>query len=127
MNTDPRTAAFAGYSFAANVAATAPVFAERAMYFNGFEGGHSATGSHGAIAHVAVRRRLHGKGLLHVLPRQQPQCESRHVTLTYFLDNGTTVERTRPIAPSARETVFVNFDPELQSAAFATRITSTCP
>jgi hypothetical protein len=127
VNTDPRTTAFAGSSFSASVTATQPVFVERAMYFQGFEGGHDATAVTAPSTTWLFAEGFTGSGFNTFFLINNTANVAANVTLTYFLDNGTTVSRTRTIAALARGTVFVNDDSALQHTAFATRITSDQP
>ena len=95
VNTDPRTAAFAGYSFAASITADQPVFVERAMYFQGFEGGHSSTGVTAPSTTWLFAEGFTGGDFYTFFLINNPNASPATVTLTYFLDNGTTVERVR--------------------------------
>ncbi len=127
VNTDPRTTAFAGSSFSASVTATQPIFVERAMYFQGFKGGHDATAVAAPGTTWLFAEGFTGSDFNTFFLINNTANATATVTLTYFLDNGTTVTRNRTVGARARETVYANADAALQHAAFATRITSTQP
>lgn len=127
VNTDARTTAFAGSSFAASLTATQPVFVERAMYFQSFEGGHDATAVTAPSTTWLFAEGFTGSDFNTFFLVNNPNATAANVTLTYFLDNGTTVARNRVVPAQSRDTVFVNADAALQNAAFATRITSDQP
>jgi hypothetical protein len=127
VNSHPETTEFVGSSFAASVSATQPVFVERAMYFNGFEGGHGATAVTAPSTTWLFPEGFTGSDFNTFFLINNPSAGPASVTLTYFLDNGTTVTDTRAIAAHSRETVFANANPSLEQTAFATRITSAVP
>ncbi len=124
----------ANRSFGIVVEATQPIVAERAMYF----------GDH-AVARPGRRSRLGGRaGCVQrrgSSRRARPARSSTrsccsatrattpaNVTLTYLLDNGTTLTASKIVPALGRLTVDVESDaPALASAAFATRVTSDVP
>lgn len=112
------------------------VVAERAMYFDGFGGGHDALGvttpsttwyfaegSTGGNAQTAFETFL----LL-----ANSGTTSGQATVDYLLDSGGVVTVTYPVAARRRFTVWVDqegrtVDARLRSAAFGIRVTATVP
>ncbi len=112
------------------------VVAERAMYFDGFRGGHDALGvttpsttwyfaegSTGGNAQTAFETFL----LL-----ANAGATPGQATVDYLLDSGAVVTATYPVAARSRFTVWVDqegrtVDARLRSAAFGIRVTATVP
>lgn len=118
---------FASANFATTITASQPIFVERAMYWQGFEGGHDAT----AVTAPATSWRFAegctaGDFDTYFLVAN-PGNVGGTVTLTFFLDSGVVVTKQLPISPTSRLTVQARRFAELQEAAFATRITATVP
>ena len=112
------------------------VVAERAMYFDGFRGGHDAVGvttpsttwyfaegTTGGSAQTAFETFL----LL-----ANTGSTSGQATVDYLLDSGGVVTVTYPVVARRRFTVWVDqegreVDSRLRAAAFGIRVTSTVP
>jgi subtilisin-like proprotein convertase family protein len=120
-------------SFGITVDATAPVVAERAMYFGStpariFAGGHAAVGVPDPSTVWYFAEGATGTFFDTFLLCSNPGDVEAHVTLRYLLDDGTTVSREKVVAPHARLTVGVDAEaPELKQASFATQLTSDVP
>jgi lysophospholipase L1-like esterase len=116
---------------------------ERSMYWNGFEGGHEATG-----VPDANTTWLFAEGATGGVPSffwdtylllANPQSADAHLTLTFFRDVGAPVTCTGTVAAHHRKTILTNTlaDPlqqltcnapaNLTSAAFSTKIVSDQP
>jgi hypothetical protein len=117
-------------SFAIVVDADQPIIAERAMYFGGprfWEGGHESVGVTGPATEWFLAEGATGYFDEYVLVGN-PNETAATVTLTYLLDTGQTVTRTRTMAPHSRLTVFVaDEDPLLARANVSTRVRSDVP
>lgn len=107
----------AGESFAAIVESTnaVPVLAERAMYWNNFEGGHGATGVTAASQTFRFAEGYTGGGFQTFLLLQNPGGTAANTTVTFYPENGTPIPYNLTVGAGKRETVWVNalpFDPQ---------------
>lgn len=120
----------AGKSFSIVVDATLPIIAERAMYFGApryWEGGHESVGVASPATQWFLAEGSTGFFDEFVLVGN-PNATPATVTLTYLLDTGQTVTRTRTMAANSRLTVPVgDEDPLLKRANASTRVTSDVP
>jgi hypothetical protein len=123
-------AELANTSFAIVVDADQPIIAERAMYFGTtrfWEGGHESVGVTGPATQWFLAEGSTGFFDEYVLVGN-PNATAATVTLTYLLDTGQTVTRTRTMASNSRLTVPVaDEDPLLRRANVSTRVTSDVP
>ncbi len=120
-----------GTSFAITVHASAPIAAERAMYF-GITPTHLFTGGH-ASAGVSEPQRswffaegATGRFFDTFILISNPQQTPARVSLGYLLDSGQTVTRAKTVPPNGRLTVNIEAegDPRLANATVATIVTS---
>jgi len=120
-------------SFGIVVEATQPIVTERAMYFGTtpsmfFTGGHASVGTPDPSTWWYFAEGATGSFFDTFVLCGNPGDTPAQVTLTYLLDNGQTVSRTKTVPAHARLTVEVERDaPELAAAAFATQLTSDVP
>jgi subtilisin-like proprotein convertase family protein len=117
-------------SFGMIVDATAPIIAERAMYFtmtggNTFDGGHESAGVNAPSKLWFLAEGATGPFFDCFILLSNPGDVPAHATLTYLLPDGTTIPQTLTIAPKSRETVNVEgVDARLGNAAVSTTVTA---
>jgi lysophospholipase L1-like esterase len=117
---------------------------ERSMYWNGFEGGHEATGVPSASPTWLFAEGATGGSASFFwdtyLLLANPQSTDANVTMTFFRDAGSPLTCTGKVAANHRKTIHANALGDaaqaltcdgpvanLVSAAFSTRITSDQP
>ena len=118
---------FASANFATTVTATQPIFVERAMYWQGFEGGHDATAVTAPSTAWRFAEGFTGSDFDTYFLVSNPGNVAGTVTLDFFLSNGTVVTKQADIGATSRLTVRARNYAELQDAAFATRVSATVP
>jgi len=118
---------FRGANFGTVITASQPVFAERAMYWMNFTGGHDATAVSSPSAVWRFAEGFTGSDFETYFLLANPNASAVTVTLSFFLDSGTVVTKTETIAASKRLTISARTYPEMRDKAFATRITSSAP
>jgi hypothetical protein len=114
-------------SFSAQVTSVQPIFVERAMYWLGFAGGHDATAVTAPATTWRFAEGFTDSDFETYFLVANPGNAGGTVTLDFYLDNGATITKTVPIAPTSRVTVRVRNYAELANAAFGTRITADVP
>ncbi|MGQ9476577.1 MAG: SpoIID/LytB domain-containing protein [Actinomycetota bacterium] len=107
--------------FSALVEATAPIVAERAMYFNyqGRKGGHDAMGVRELSREWYFAEGYTGGDFDAWVLLANPNPETVTATLTFMRVDGSRLEKTIAIPPRSRDTVHVDEIPELQDAEFS--------
>ncbi len=118
---------FRSANFATRVTASQPVFVERAMYWLGFQGGHDSTAVSSLSSTWRFAEGFTGGDFETYFLLANTSGAATSATLSFFLDNGTVIAKTVPIAANSRRTVRVRDYADLVNTAFATRITSTGP
>ena len=120
-----------GRSFSIVVDATAPIIAERAMYFGTarlFDGGHESTGvSEGATSWFLAEGAT-GPFFETFVLVGNPNPVAANVTFTFLTGTGQSVVRTKIVPANGRLTVNIEGeDPILANAAVSTTIASDQP
>jgi hypothetical protein len=120
----------ANRSFGFTAEATQAIVAERSMYFGEtpthvFAGGHAAAGAPDPGLAWYFAEGATGTFFDTYILLSNPGPAPAHVTLTYLLDDGTTLTTAKTIAAHSRSTVGVESeDPRLASTAFSTQVIS---
>ena len=118
----------ANRSFGIDITADRNIMAERAMYLPGarlFEGGHGSAGVNSPSTQWFLAEGATGPFFECFILMSNPNAVAANVTLTYLLDDGTTVNQAVSIPANARHTVNVEtIDPKLANAAVSTTILS---
>jgi hypothetical protein len=106
-----------------------PLAAERAMYFDyrGRKGGHASAGSTLAWYEWNFAEGYTAGSFDTWLLLANPGDEEARVTCSFMLEGGGSVRREYRVPPGSRFTVPVDEIPGLESAAFATQVTSDRP
>ena len=119
-----------GTSFGIDVSATAPIIAERAMYFPStgarpFEGGTGTAGVTRASTRWFLAEGATGPFFECFVLVSNPNPLAAAVTFTYLLPSGATITRSATVPANARLTVNVEtVDPLLANTAVSTTVTS---
>jgi subtilisin-like proprotein convertase family protein len=120
-------------SFGLDITSTAPIIAERAMYFSmgtdrTFDGGHESAGVNAANTRWFLAEGATGSFFDCFVLLSNPNAASTQVTLTYLLEDGTAIPQTITMAANSRETINVEgVDARLANAAVSTVVGSTLP
>ncbi len=118
-------------SFATIIDASAPIAAERAMYFGTspvWTGGHESAG----VSEPSTRW-FHAEGATGTvfdtfILLANPNTEAASVVVTFLTAGGTTVTRAVALPPLSRKTINPeNVDPQLAATSFATAVQSDLP
>ena len=124
-------AELANQSFAIAVDATAPIVAERSMYFRTarlFDGGHESAGVPAGSTSWFLAEGATGSYFTTFVLVANPNTTPANVTMTYLTEAGQTIVRTRTIPANGRLTVNVAMeDPSLANAAVSTTVTANQP
>jgi lysophospholipase L1-like esterase len=116
----------------------ADLVVERAMYWNGFEGGHGATAVNAPSTTWLFAEGVCGGdanfSFQTYLLLANPGATAATATITFFRDTGGPVSKTVTVPAGRRQTLFLNdlrFDPgnvaALANASFSIRVTSDQP
>jgi hypothetical protein len=120
-----------GRSFSIVVDATAPIFAERSMYFGTarlFDGGHESAGVPAGSTSWFLAEGATGPFFETFILVGNPNPEVAHVAMTFLTDGGQTVVRNKSVAANGRLTVNLEAeDPLLANAAVSTTISADQP
>ncbi len=101
------------------------VMVERAMYWNDFAGGHGTTAVTALSPVWRFAEGFTGAGFNTFLLIGNPDpLNTAEVRVTFFLEAGTPIVQTYPIAPSSRFDIWVNLIPGLESAPFSMLVES---
>ena len=124
-------AELANRSFAIAVDATAPIVAERSMYFGTarlFDGGHESAGVPAGSTSWFLAEGATGSYFTTFVLVANPNATPANVTMTYLTEAGRTIVRNRTIPANGRLTVNLALeDPSLANAAVSTTITADQP
>jgi hypothetical protein len=118
-------------SFAMSVQATAPITAERSMYFSTadvvWKGGHESAGVDAPSTQWFMAEGHTGEMFAEYLLLANPNQSAASATVRYLKPSGSTVSATYQLAPTSRTTVMVNEVQGLEDTDVAAAITSTLP
>jgi len=120
-------AGFGFASFSTVITSDQAIFAERAMYWNHYIGGHDATAVPALSTVWRFAEGFTGSGYQTYFLVNNPSGADATVTLHFFLDTGATVDKVETVAAHSRKTVWANQYPELVNQAFGTVIQSSTP
>jgi subtilisin-like proprotein convertase family protein len=121
-------------SFGIDITSTAPIIAERAMYFSDrtdrdFDGGHESAGVNAANTRWFLAEGATGVFFDCFVLLSNPNTEATAVTVTYLLQDGTALPRTFTLPANSRKTINIEDDDDvrLKDAAVSTVVSSTLP
>lgn len=118
-------------SFGMIVRATAPIAADRTMYFStkdtAWKGGHDSSGVDAPSTKWYLAEGQTGSTFSEYLLLANPNAGAATATVQYMTSTGTSVTKTYQLPPTSRLTVVVNEVPGLENAEVAAAITSTLP
>lgn len=118
-------------SFATVVDASAPIAAERAMYFGAspiWTGGHESAGVSDPSTRWFHAEGASGSVFDTFILLANPGTEAANVVVTFLTAGGTTVTRQVALPALSRKTINPeNVDPQLASTSFATAVQSDVP
>jgi BarA-like signal transduction histidine kinase len=118
-------------SFGMIVRATAPIAADRTMYFStkdtAWKGGHESPGVDAPSTKWYLAEGQTGSTFAEYLLLANPNASAAAATVQYMTSTGTSVTRTYQLPPTTRLTVVVNDVPGLENTEVAAAITSTLP
>jgi hypothetical protein len=105
------------------------IVVERAMYWNGFEGGHNAVGVTAPSLTWRFAEGFTGTGFTTFLLLGNPNAAAAEVNVTFLFDDGSApLVRPYTLAPNSRTTINANdatVFPELQQRAFSMVVDGT--
>ena len=118
--------------FSMTVAASAPIIAERSMYFNAqgqwWKGGHESAGAEQPSTQWFIAEGHTGTLFSEYILLSNPnENASTAVTVRFLRPLGDAITRTYVLAPASRTTIFVNDVPGLSDTDVSAAITSTLP
>ncbi len=118
-------------SFGMSVRATAPIAAERSMYFSttdtALKGAHESPGVEAPSTKWYLAEGQTGDTFAEYLLLANPNAAPTTATVRYLTPAGASVTKTYPLAPTSRLTVVVNDVPGLENTEVAATVTSTLP
>ena len=120
-------------SFGIDITATAPIIAERAMYFSDrtdrpFDGGHESAGVNAAATRWFLAEGATGPFFDCFVLLSNPNPAETAVTVTYLLEDGTAIPKTFTMPANSRKTINLeDEDNRLLNAAVSTVVSSTLP
>ncbi len=101
------------------------IIVERAMYWNGLDGGHASVGVEALSTTWHFAEGFTGADFDTFLLIGNPDpANAARVEVTFFLEAGAPIVRTHTIAPENRFDLWVDQVPGLESAAFSIRVQS---
>jgi hypothetical protein len=102
------------------------IIVERAMYWNGYEGGHNAVGITAPSLNWRFPEGFTGTGFNTFLLLGNPNATAAEVRITYLFDDGTTpFVQTKTLPANSRDTIEANAFAELQQRAFSIVVEGT--
>jgi hypothetical protein len=120
-----------GTSFSMSVVASAPITAERAMYFSTadtwYKGGTDSAGVEAPATQWFIAEGHTGEMFSEYILLSNPNQAPATATIRYLRPVGPVVTRTYTLNPASRTTIFVNEIPGLESTDVSASITSTLP
>jgi hypothetical protein len=118
-------------SFSMNVLASAPINAERAMYFSAgdtyYKGGHDSPGAEAPSTTWFIAEGRTGPLFSEYILLCNPGTASANATIRYLTPGGSVVTRDYALAATSRTSIFVNDIPGLAATDVSASITSTLP
>jgi hypothetical protein len=120
-------------SFGLDITASAPIIAERAMYFSDrtdrdFDGGHESAGVNAANTRWFLAEGQTGPFFDCFVLLSNPNAAETDVTVTYLLEDGTAIPKTFKMPANSRKTINVETeDDRLSNAAVSTVVSSVLP
>ncbi len=118
-------------SFGMSVQATAPIAAERTMYFNtkdaAFKGGHESSGVAEPSRKWFLAEGQTGDVFAEYLLLANPNTWPATATVNYLTPSGTSVTKKYQLPPTSRMTVTVNDETGLENTEVSAVITATMP
>jgi hypothetical protein len=114
-------------SFATVVTSDQAIFAERAMYWQHYGGGHDATAVAAPSTTWRFAEGFTGGGFQTFFLLNNPSASDVNATLRFFLDTGGVIDKVVTVAAHSRKTVPVHEYSDMMGQAFGTVITSTAP
>jgi hypothetical protein len=120
-------------SFGIDITATAPIIAERAMYFSDrtdrdFDGGHESAGVNAAAPRWFLAEGATGPFFDCFVLLSNPNAQETAVTVTYLLQDGTAIPKSFTMPGNSRKTINLeDEDDRLQNAAVSTVVSSVLP
>ena len=115
-------------SFGIDITAAQPIIAERSMYLPGprlFEGGHETAGVNETSTHWFLAEGATGEFFDCFVLISNPNATDAHVTVTYLLPSGATIDKTIVVPANSRHTINVETeDPQLANADVSTTVVS---
>jgi hypothetical protein len=118
---------FGAASFGSVITSDVAIFAERAMYWNHYTGGHDATAVSATATTWRFAEGFTGGTFQTFFLLDNPGATDVSATLRFFLDTGGVVDKVVAVAAHSRTTVPVHEYTDMQGQAFGTVITSTGP
>jgi hypothetical protein len=120
-----------GASFAMNVVASAPINAERAMYFSTsttyYKGGHDSSGTEAPSTTWFIAEGRTGPTFQEYILLSNPNQAATTATIRYLTPGGTAATRDYAVGPMSRRSILVNEIPGLAYSDVSASITSTLP
>ena len=118
-------------AFATKLESSKSVFVERAMYWpngSGSSGGHDTEGVKQANTTWYLAEGYTGAGFQTFILIQNPNSSNATITVTYMLEDGSTVERIISVLANSRYTIAVQNEDQLGwDQAFSTKLVSDRP
>ncbi len=118
-------------SFAMTIRASAPIMAERAMYFSTqtewWKGGHDSAGVEAPSTQWFIAEGHTGQLFAEYLLLANPNAAPATATVRYLVPSGNAITQTYQVAAASRMTIMVNSVPGLADTDVSASITSTLP
>lgn len=118
-------------SFSMTVLASAPITAERAMYFSTadtwWKGGHDSAGVEAPSTQWFIAEGHTGQLFAEYILLANPNQAASTATVRYLRPAGDVIVHTYELAPASRTTILVNDIQELENTDVSASITSTLP
>ncbi len=118
-------------SFSMTVRASAPIFAERAMYFSTpdtyYKGGHDSPGVEQPSTTWFIAEGHTGPLFAEYILLSNPNYAAATATVRYLTPTGSVITKTYQLKATSRTTILVNDIPGLGATDVSASITSTLP
>jgi len=117
-----------GKGFSTKVEATLPIVVERAMYWNGFQGGHDSIGATSPSKTWYLAEGYTGGTFDTYILLQNPNNVSTTVTTTYLIEGGSPQVVTHTVDANKRYTIYANDAGQVGSGkGFSTKVEADRP
>jgi len=117
-----------GKGFSTKVEATLPIVVERAMYWNGFQGGHDSIGATSPSKTWYLAEGYTGGTFDTYILLQNPNSVSVAVTTTYLIEGGSPKVVTHTVDANKRYTIYANDAGQVGSGkGFSTKVEADRP